>query len=94
MSTKRSLYKIPPGCICQGDGKLGVRCSSPFHATLKPLHEVAYDAYCESTDYKSAVTGDPLPEFDQTNERVQAAWKHSTRRVIEESLRRDQAGLS
>lgn len=86
---RRSLYKIPPGCTCQGDGLYGTKCSAMVHATLKPLHEVAYDSYCEATDYKSAVTGDPLPEFDQTNEKVQTAWMRSTRRVIEEYERRD-----
>jgi len=29
----KSLYEIPPGCICQGDGLLGMRCPAPKHAT-------------------------------------------------------------
>lgn len=30
-----SLYDIPAGCICRGDGLLGMRCDAPQHATLK-----------------------------------------------------------
>jgi len=31
----KSLYEIPPGCICQGDGLLGMRCSAITHATKR-----------------------------------------------------------
>jgi hypothetical protein len=32
---KDSLYEIPPGCICMGDGLMGMRCDAPTHARLK-----------------------------------------------------------
>jgi len=37
----KSLYEIPPGCICQGDGLLGMRCAAPKHATKIDRAEVA-----------------------------------------------------
>lgn len=33
-----------------------------------------YDAYCERTGYRSAVTGDPLPTFEKLPEAVRDAW--------------------
>ena len=30
-----SLYDIPPGCICQGDGLMGMECTAAEHAQLK-----------------------------------------------------------
>jgi len=33
----KSLYEIPPGCICQGDGLLGMRCPAPKHATANAV---------------------------------------------------------
>jgi hypothetical protein len=32
---RESLYDIPPGCICMGDGLFGTECLAPKHATLK-----------------------------------------------------------
>jgi hypothetical protein len=31
----KSLYCIPPGCICHGDGLMGMKCDAPEHARLK-----------------------------------------------------------
>lgn len=30
-----SLYDIPPGCICMGDGLMGMKCDAASHAKLK-----------------------------------------------------------
>lgn len=38
---KDSLYQIPPGCICLGDGLYGMKCTAPEHARLKPDPPVA-----------------------------------------------------
>lgn len=38
------------------------------------LGKVAYDAYCETTGGKSAITGLVLPEFKVTSELIQQAW--------------------
>lgn len=32
---KASLYEIPDGCICMGDGLLGMPCTAKEHARLK-----------------------------------------------------------
>ena len=42
----------------------------------------AYSAYCETTDWKSAVTGAKLPDFKETNELVQKAWINSAKHVL------------
>jgi hypothetical protein len=31
----KSLYCIPPSCICHGDGLMGMKCDAPEHARLK-----------------------------------------------------------
>jgi hypothetical protein len=32
-----SLYDIPPGCICKGDGLNGMKCDAPEHAKPKQV---------------------------------------------------------
>jgi hypothetical protein len=32
-----SLYEIPDGCICLGDGLMGMQCTAKEHARLKTL---------------------------------------------------------
>jgi hypothetical protein len=40
-----SLYDIPPGCICMGDGLFGVKCWAPTHARLRqPVTPAFLDA--------------------------------------------------
>jgi hypothetical protein len=41
----------------------------------KPLGQIAYEAYCESTGWKSAITGAPLPQWDGQNETIKKAWE-------------------
>ena len=38
------------------------------------LGRIAYEAYCEETNWKSAVTGAALPTFHETSEAVQKGW--------------------
>lgn len=38
------------------------------------LARIAYEAYCETVNWKSAVTGQDLPPFDMTPDAVQAGW--------------------
>jgi hypothetical protein len=38
------------------------------------LARIAYEAYCETTDWKSAITGADLPPFDETSKAVQHGW--------------------
>lgn len=42
---------------------------------LTMLGQVAYEAYCESTGWKSAVSGAPLPGWDTQTEEIKQAWK-------------------
>ena len=42
---------------------------------------IAYEAYCETTEWKSAVTGAPLPQFDDQKEPIQLAWINAARAV-------------
>lgn len=36
---RESLYDIPPGCICMGDGLMGMPCPATEHARLKVLKD-------------------------------------------------------
>ena len=38
------------------------------------LGRTAYEAYCETTGWKSAVTGADLPRFYDTPQEVQKGW--------------------
>ena len=49
--------------------------------TNQELGKIAYDAYCEVTDWKSAITGAPLPAFEETPALVQAAWRIAAKAV-------------
>jgi hypothetical protein len=58
MSTRESLYIIPDGCICMGDGLFGMSCPAATHAVLKercavcrqPMESVHY--FCPGCDAK------------------------------------------
>ncbi len=41
---------------------------------LKLTAQSLYEAYCAHTNWKSAVTGAPLPPWSQVQEPVMAAW--------------------
>lgn len=41
----------------------------------KTLGQIAYEAYCASTDWKSAVSGAPLPQYVEQRPAVIAAWE-------------------
>ena len=45
----------------------------PFNR--ETLAEIAYNAYCEKTDWKSAVTGVQLPKWPEVRPEVKEAWK-------------------
>jgi hypothetical protein len=46
----------------------------PLVEETRRLGRIAYEACCESTGWKSAVTGQDLPPFYETPEAVQVAW--------------------
>lgn len=41
-----STYKIPPGCICLGDGMLGMKCEAPTHAVEVEFYRASGDMLC------------------------------------------------
>lgn len=41
----------------------------------KSLGNIAYDAYCAATNWKSVYTGADLPQYDQQRPEVIAAWE-------------------
>lgn len=45
------------------------------------LGKVAYDAYCETTEWKSAISGAALPQFKDTSELIQQAWVNAGKAV-------------
>lgn len=46
--------------------------------------EIAYDAYCNVTAYKSVITGDDLPSFWLLPETVKDAWEVAANAAIKE----------
>jgi hypothetical protein len=42
--------------------------------TVIDLGQVAYEAYCEKTGGRSAVTGEPLPTWEDQAPEIRAAW--------------------
>ena len=42
---------------------------------MKELAAELYEAYCEATGWKSAVTGADLPQWNDTTREVQDAWR-------------------
>jgi hypothetical protein len=47
------------------------------------LGRVAYEAYCETTGWKSAISGAALPPFDKTPDAVQKGWIAAANKVKE-----------
>jgi hypothetical protein len=46
----------------------------------KQLGKIAYEAYCKSRGWKS-VRGEPLPQFEAQEERLQVAWQEAAEAV-------------
>lgn len=45
--------------------------------------QIAYQAYYDASSGKSLITGEPLPRWDQVDERIQAAWNWAGMAVID-----------
>lgn len=45
--------------------------------------EVAYAAYCAQTDGRSAVTGEPLPAWDEQRQEIRDAWDAAAAAVVD-----------
>lgn len=44
---------------------------------MQTLGEIAYNSYCEQTDWKSLVSGQELPKFEVLKEEIREAWEAS-----------------
>lgn len=56
--------------------------------TSKSYGQVAYEAYCGHTGWKSLVSGTALPQWENLKPDIKAAWESSARAVIAEFVRR------
>lgn len=39
--------------------------------------QIAYEAYCQTTDWKSLITGAPLPQWPEVKPEIKAAWENA-----------------
>lgn len=44
---------------------------------MKTLGQIAYEAYCATTDWKSAISGAPLPQWDAQSGLIKSAWENA-----------------
>ena len=61
-----SLYDIPPGCICQGDGLMNMKCEATEHARLKKPIPVAIQRLLDEVR-RAEIT--PAGLFDRAHNR-------------------------
>jgi hypothetical protein len=47
----------------------------------KTLGQVAYEAYCETTDWKSLISGSELPKWKDVKPEIKHAWEQSAEAV-------------
>ncbi len=57
----------------------------------KTLGQIAYEAYCATTDWKSAVTGAPLPQYKDQRESVIAAWESAGEAVAAQAKQNERS---
>lgn len=51
---------------------------------MKSYGQIAYEAYCESTEWRSLVTKAPLPQWNNVKPEIQNAWIKAANAVINE----------
>lgn len=51
---------------------------------MKSYGQIAYEAYCEHTQWKSLISGAQLPEWERLDKRIQATWCVAANAVVEE----------
>lgn len=49
---------------------------------LELLGRGAYEAYCQSVGGKSAITGDPLPAWEDQRPEIREAWRAAADAVV------------
>ena len=50
---------------------------------MKQYGQIAYEAYCETSDNKSLVSGASLPNWDNLKIEIQHAWVEAAAAVID-----------
>ena len=48
---------------------------------MRPLGQIAYEAYCEATGWKSLVSGADLPQWDALKQEIKDAWGQAAQAV-------------
>lgn len=48
----------------------------------KSFGQIAYEAYCESTDWKSLISGATLPHWDELKTEIRASWTIAANAVV------------
>jgi len=59
----------------------------------KSLGQIAYEAYCVTTGYKSLVSGAKLPDFTKLKNDIQQAWEAAGHAVALQVSRDDTGSL-
>lgn len=54
---------------------------------MRPLGQVAYEAYCRSTGGCSLVSGAPLPPWGELRAEIQQAWQAAAEAVSDYATR-------
>lgn len=49
----------------------------------KHFGQIAYEGYCQHTDWKSLVSGAPLPPWDNLPDAIKAAWQTAANAAID-----------
>jgi hypothetical protein len=52
---------------------------------LTRMAKIAYEAYCETTGWKSAISGADLPPFEKTPQAVQTGWIAAAKAVLDQA---------
>ena len=81
------LNEILQRCVDAESALDAIRNSDGAAAKMR-LDREAYEAYCRHTNWKSLVTGEDLPQWDALPDAIRVAWRVSTARVIDQTLRR------
>ena len=54
--------------------------------TEKSMGQIGYEAYCTKTDWKSLVSGQPLPQWIYLKPEIQYAWDVAAAAIIKKQL--------
>jgi hypothetical protein len=58
---------------------------------MKTPGQIAYEAYCGASHWKSLMTGASLPAWEQVRQDIQAAWERGSAAVLrQQGVRKDE----